>query len=211
MIRSTVMKTMTSKAVFLDKDGTLIEDVPYNIDPELIQFTRGATEGLRRLQAHDYRLIVVTNQSGVARGLFSEQDLLPVRNRLERLLSDAGIVLTDFYYCPHYPQAEVGKYAVNCFCRKPQPGMLLRAAQEHNIDLKDSWMVGDILHDMEAGNRAGCRTLLIENHHETEWDLAPIRRPGFIARDLKSAAQIIVDEDQMRMECNSWLTQMSIY
>jgi D-glycero-D-manno-heptose 1,7-bisphosphate phosphatase len=211
MMRATVMKMMTSKVVFLDKDGTLVEDIPYNIDPAFIQFTPGALDGLGLLQAHGYKLFVVTNQSGVARGLFSEQDLQPMRHRLQQLLADAGIALAGFYYCPHHPQGQISEYAVDCSCRKPQPGMLLRASQEYNLALTDSWMVGDILHDMEAGNRAGCRTILINNHHETEWDLAPIRQPEFVAQDLKRAAQIIVYQDQMRMEGNRCPAEISIY
>jgi histidinol-phosphate phosphatase family protein len=138
----------------------------------------------------------VTNQSGVARGLFEERDLQPVQDRLREILSSAGITLTDFYYCPHHPQGKVGRYAVECDCRKPGPGMLQRAADEHRIDLAASWLVGDILHDIEAGNRAGCRTVLVNNHHETEWDLSSIRQPSFIVNDLKRAACVITLESK---------------
>ncbi len=183
---------MSSKAVFLDKDGTLVEDIPYNVDPERIRLTDGALESLQLLQAHGYQLIVVTNQSGIARGYFEEWDLHLVRQRIRELLSPAGVLLTDFYYCPHHPEGTVSKYAVDCFCRKPQPGMLYRAALEHDIRLADSWMVGDILHDIEAGNRAGCKTILIDNHHETEWNLNTIRRPKFTVRNLEEAARAII-------------------
>jgi D-glycero-D-manno-heptose 1,7-bisphosphate phosphatase len=182
---------MTSKAVFLDKDGTLIEDVPYNIDTDLIQLASGAQEALNRLQDEGYQLIIVTNQSGVARGFFKERDLKGVASRISEMLSSAGISLTDFYYCPHYPHGKSRKYVVDCFCRKPQPGMIYRAALEHDIDLSASWMVGDILNDIEAGNRAGCRTILINNHHETEWDLSPVRQPEFVVNNLKEAANVI--------------------
>src|SRR5512138_359451 len=176
---------MTSKAVFLDKDGTLVEDIPYNVDPERIRLADGALESLRILQDHGYRLIVVSNQSGVARGLFEEHELHAVRQKIRDLLAPAGVVLTDFYYCPHHPRGKVRKYAVDCFCRKPQPGMLYRAALEHDLRLSDSWMVGDILHDVEAGNRAGCKTILIDNDHETEWNLNTIRRPKFTVKNLE--------------------------
>ncbi len=195
---------MASKAVFLDKDGTLVEDIPYNIDPERIRLEEGALASLRLLQDHGYQLIVVSNQSGVARGFFEEQDLHAVRQRLEELLSPAGIVLTDFYYCPHHPQGTVSKYAVNCYCRKPQPGMLYRAAREHDLRLADSWMVGDILHDMEAGNRAGCKTILIDNHHETEWNLNTLRCPKFIAKNLEEAARVILGGKPVGTEVKSW-------
>ncbi len=202
---------MASKAVFLDKDGTLIEDIPYNVDPERIRLEEGALESLRLLQDHGYQLIVVSNQSGVARGFFEEQDLHAVRQRLEELLSPAGIVLTDFYYCPHHPQGTVSKYAVDCYCRKPQPGMLYRAAREHDLRLADSWMVGDILHDMEAGNRAGCKTILIDNHHETEWKLNTLRCPKFIAKNLEEAARVILWGKSVGTEVKSWQERTAIF
>jgi D,D-heptose 1,7-bisphosphate phosphatase len=186
---------MSSKAVFLDKDGTLVEDVPYNINPELIRLADGALEGLRFLQDMGYQLFIVTNQSGIARGYFREQDLKPTIKKIRELLSQAGVSLKGFYYCPHSPSGEVQKYAVDCFCRKPKPGMLYRAALEHDINLAESWMIGDILNDVEAGNHAGCRTILIDNQHETEWNLAPLRWPQFIVRDLFEAARAINLED----------------
>lgn len=182
---------MTTKAVFLDKDGTLVEDLPYNVDPALIRPVAGAADALRILAASGFELFVVTNQSGVARGFFTEDALQAVEQWLERFYSVAGVELAGFYYCPHHPQGVVSEYAVDCSCRKPLPGMLYQAAQEHDIDLAASWMVGDILNDVEAGNRAGCRTVLVQNNHETEWDLTPWRRPDYIARDLLSAAQLI--------------------
>jgi D-glycero-D-manno-heptose 1,7-bisphosphate phosphatase len=185
---------VNSKAVFLDKDGTLIEDVPYNVDPELIHLSKGAVECLRTLQEKGYCLIVVTNQSGVARGYFEETELIQVEMRLRKLLSSEGIYLTGFYYCPHHPDGEVSKYAVDCFCRKPHPGMLYRAALEHHVNLSASWLVGDILNDIEAGNRVGCRTVLVDNAHETEWKITNDRTPEFIVKDLISVANIIAKE-----------------
>lgn len=181
---------MKSKAVFLDKDGTLIEDIPFNVDPGLIRLADGAIDALRLLQKLGFQLIVVTNQSGVARGYFAERMLEDVKRRLCEMLTSAGIVLNGFYYCPHLPRGEVRKYAIPCFCRKPQPGMLRRAAREHNLDLSASWMIGDILHDVEAGNRAGCRTVLIHKH-ETEWNVSPHRIPSFRVSNLMAAARVI--------------------
>ncbi len=188
---------MGTRAVFLDKDGTLVEDIPYNVNPSLLRLADGAVAGLRMLQEAGYELIVVTNQSGVARGFFSEQDLLPLNERLRDLLLAAGVVLTGFYYCPHHPQGKVRNYAIDCSCRKPQPGMLMRAANEHNLDLAASWMVGDILNDVEAGNRAGCRTILLNNGHETEWDLSSPRRPDYMVKDLAEAARAIIGIDNL--------------
>jgi HAD superfamily hydrolase (TIGR01662 family) len=148
--------------VFLDKDGTLVVDVPYNVDPELIRLAPGAMEGLLALHAAGYALIVVSNQSGVARGLFAEEAL-----------------------------GTVADYAVRCDCRKPEPGLVTRAAADHGVDLARSWLVGDILNDVEAGRRTGCRTVLIDNGNETEWRLSPDREPHHVAADLAEAARII--------------------
>lgn len=176
------------RAIFLDKDGTLIEDVPYNVDPAQIRLAWQAGAALQLLQGLGYRLIVVTNQSGVARGQFTEAALGQVQARLGELLAQYGVALDGFYYCPHHEHGTVARYAVACTCRKPMPGLLLRAAQEHDIDLAQSWMIGDILNDVEAGHRAGCRAALIDNGNETEWTLSPARRPDLVARDLYEAA-----------------------
>ncbi len=179
------------KAVFLDKDGTLIEDVPYNVNPALIRLTPGAEMGLRLLHQAGYQLIVISNQSGVARGYFPEAALTGVEARLQQLLGDFGVPLTGFYYCPHHPQGQVAAYAIDCTCRKPEPGLILQAAQEHGIELSQSWFIGDILNDMEAGMRAGCRTILLDNGNETEWILSPPRLPHYVVADLAEAAAVI--------------------
>ena len=167
--------------------------MPYNVDPERVRLMPGAVEGLRRMRAAGYRLIVVSNQSGVARGYFAEEALAGVERRVRELLTAGGVPLDGFYYCPHHPQGTVTAYGVTCDCRKPAPGMIRRAAAEHGIDLERSWLVGDILHDVEAGRRAGCRTVLLLNGHETEWVLTPRRRPHYVAADLAQAADIRVD------------------
>jgi histidinol-phosphate phosphatase family protein len=182
-------------AVFLDKDGTLIEDVPYNVDPTLIRMTPGAMDGLRALHDAGYLLIVVSNQSGVARGYFEERALGGVEAHLGALFDAAGVPLAGFYYCPHHPHSCVDAYAVQCACRKPAPGLLTRAARDHGVDLGRSWMIGDILHDVEAGRRAGCRTILLDVGHETEWELTSARIPDFTMASLDAAARLIVTLD----------------
>ncbi len=186
---------MSARAVFLDKDGTLVEDVPYNVNPDRIKLAAGAREGLRWLDKAGFALIVVTNQSGIARGLFSTEALAQVQLRLEELLRGIGVSLAGFYYCPHHPEGRVAEYAIDCSCRKPAPGLILRAAQELNIDLGRSWMVGDILDDVEAGQRAGCKTVLIDNGNETEWRTSPQRAPRCYARDLAHAAKMITTDE----------------
>lgn len=179
------------KAVFLDKDGTLIEDVPYNVRREWIRLMPGAARGLRTLHAAGYALFVISNQPGVAFNYFSESALDAVSAELARLLKDAGATLTGFYYCPHHPAGRVPAYTRSCECRKPGAALLRRAAVEHGVTLAASWFIGDILDDVEAGRRAGCRTVLLDNGHETEWRTGPLRRPHFIVPDLPTAANII--------------------
>lgn len=179
-------------AVFLDKDGTLLRDVPHNVDPRRMRLLPGAGAGAALLHAAGYALVVVTNQPGVARGLFAETALRAVERRLRALLRAAGAELAGFYFCPHDPAGSVPKYAVRCGCRKPLPGLIARACLELSLDPGRSWMVGDILNDVEAGRRAGCRALMIDNGHETQWLRSPLREPHATAPDLAQAARQIL-------------------
>ncbi|WP_141735551.1 D-glycero-alpha-D-manno-heptose-1,7-bisphosphate 7-phosphatase [Oligoflexus tunisiensis] len=183
---------MRKRAIFLDKDGTLIEDVPYNVEPRRIMLVPGAVEALTCLLQADYELCLISNQSGVALGYFQEDALAAVYQEIERQLRPAAIPLAGFYYCPHHPAGRIPAYAVSCACRKPMPGMILKAARELDIDLSASWFIGDILHDVEAGHRAGCRAILINNGHETEWDFSSaLRVPDYTAHSLVEAARYI--------------------
>ena len=173
---------MGRPAVFLDKDGTLVENVPYNVDPARVRLAAGAGAALRRLRAAGYRLVVVTNQSGVARGYHSEDDVQRVADHLGMVLAALGAPLAGFYYCPH----------LACAGRKPAPGMVRRAGAELDVDLARSWLVGDILDDVEAGARAGCRTVLVQNGGETEWRRGPFRHPTAVVPDLSAAAEFIL-------------------
>lgn len=182
------------KAIFLDKDGTLVYDIPYNVDPSRVRFNDGAIAALRKFKQHDYLLIVVSNQSGVAHGYFSEQTLRALGTHINETLGRRGLKLDDFRYCPHHPAGKIAAYSMDCTCRKPKPGLILESAQKFDIDLSHSWMIGDILNDVEAGNRAGCRTILINNGNETEWDLADNRKPTAIVGNLLEAAEVIVND-----------------
>jgi D-glycero-D-manno-heptose 1,7-bisphosphate phosphatase len=184
--------TMLKRAVFLDKDGTLLDDVPYNVNPALMHFSRGARESLALFGAHSFTLVVVSNQSGVALGRFSYEALTLVELRLHEMFAACGVMLAGAYWCPHHPNGVVAPHAVACSCRKPEPGLVLKAAREHALDLRQSWFVGDILDDIEAGARAGCRTVLIDNGNETQWRDAPLRRPTLRVPDLYRAALAIV-------------------
>jgi histidinol-phosphate phosphatase family protein len=178
-------------AIFLDKDGTVLVDVPYNTDPALMSFEPGAPEALCRLARLQLPLIVVSNQPGVALGLFPMEAIEVMRRQLAVMFARAGARLDGFYCCPHHPQGALAAYAIPCACRKPSPGLLLRAADERGLLLASSWFIGDILDDVEAGNRAGCKTLLIDNGNETQWVRGNSRTPTLIAPDLNAASKAI--------------------
>jgi histidinol-phosphate phosphatase family protein len=181
------------RAVFLDKDGTLVVDVPYNVDPACLRFTPRALEGLQALDQAGYALVVVTNQAGLAAARFSRAQFAQLQRALEQRLKDeAGIALAGFYTCPHAPGPSP---ALGCLCRKPAPGLLRQAARALGLQLGRSWMVGDILDDIEAGHRAGCRTVLLDVGHETVWRRSPLREPDHRAADLLEAARAIRAHD----------------
>lgn len=180
------------KAIFLDKDGTIIPDVPYNVNPDLICLEDGVIEGLKLLQQAGYIFVVISNQAGVARGHFTLDALANVQQKLDFLLNSEGIEIEKYYFCPHHPEGKVAGYANTCECRKPMPGMILKAIKDLEISADRSWMIGDILNDVEAGNRAGCRSVLIDNGNETEWVQSSFRTPTYKAANFISAAQFIV-------------------
>jgi len=183
------------RAVFLDKDGTLVENIPFNVDPARIRLTPHAEEAVRRLADAGFVLAIVTNQPGVAQGLFDESALSPVAGEISSRLAALGVPLSGFYYCPHDPLGIVERYRRVCDCRKPAQGLLSRAARELDLDLDASWLVGDILDDIEAGRRAGCRTVLVDNGNETKWRVDTSRLPHHIVDDLDQAARLIVELD----------------
>lgn len=182
-------------AVFLDKDGTVIDDLPYNVDPTRIRLAPGARTGLPALHRAGYRLVIATNQAGVARGYFTEDELREVELHLVGVFDDLGAELAGFYACPHYPDG-VNEYAVECDCRKPRPGLIVRAARELGLDLPRSWFVGDTWMDVVAGRAAGCRTVMIGPEWETAASLPDDRRPDFAVPDLEAAAAIIVERTE---------------
>jgi len=188
--------TVSVQAVFLDKDGTLVENIPYNVDPTLIRLTKGADEGLRRLHAAGYQIVVISNQSGVARGFFEEGALRAVESRVTELLDELGVPLAGFYYCPHHPEGSVPGYAVRCACRKPAPGLILRAAEELGINRSRSWIVGDLLDDVEAGRLADCETILLDRGWKAGQIVPLERRPHHVVADLAEAAGLVAGSDR---------------
>lgn len=142
------------KAVFLDRDNTLIKDPGYSHDPQGIEFIEGAIEALKLLHQNNFLLIIITNQSGIGRGIFSLKELEAVHKRLNELLTEKGIPLAGIYYCPHHPDD-------NCVCRKPKPYLIHQAAKEHDIDLAKSFLIGNDLRDMQTGKDAGVKTISV--------------------------------------------------
>ncbi len=153
------------RAVFIDRDGTINKYVGFLTDIEDFELIDGVTDAIKKINSSGYLAIVVTNQPVVARGEVSFSELDQIHNKMETLLGKEGAYLDAIYYCPHHPhkgyEGEVEELKIDCECRKPKPGMLLKAAGDFNIDLTRSWMIGDGENDIKAGNAAGCRTILI--------------------------------------------------
>jgi D-glycero-D-manno-heptose 1,7-bisphosphate phosphatase len=181
---------MSHRALFLDRDGTLVEPRHYPSRPEELVVYPGLPSELRRLRAAGFRLVLITNQSGLARGYFREADLNRMHDHLATALRREDVAMDAIYVCPHHPDGTVAALARECECRKPKPGLLLRAAADLDLDLARSWFVGDILDDVEAGSRAGCRTVLVDLGTERVPE-GPSRRPTYVARDSVHALRIV--------------------
>jgi D,D-heptose 1,7-bisphosphate phosphatase len=179
---------MASKAVFLDRDGTINEEVSYLSSIEQLRIIPGAAEAIGLLNKHGFKVIVITNQSGVARNYFSEDTLNGINRHLKKELSKQGARIDGFYYCPHHPD-------FGCSCRKPNIGNIEKAAEEHELDLPGSYMVGDTMRDMETGFNAELRTVLVLTGYGAEerekYKDSP-RQPDHIARNLYAAAEWII-------------------
>jgi D-glycero-D-manno-heptose 1,7-bisphosphate phosphatase len=169
------------KVVILDRDGTLVIDRGYLDDPAGLEFESGAAEGLRWLYSHGYRLVVITNQSGVGRGLFALERLEAMNTRLRVMVEDLGARLEGIYYCPHAPDD-------GCVCRKPALGLLTRAASDLGFNPASAIMIGDKESDIEFGRRAGATTILIASESPAVQFRSP---PDFIAPNLMEAARMV--------------------
>lgn len=179
-------------AVFLDRDGTLIEEKEYLSEPSEIALIPGAAPALARLREAGFALVLITNQSAIGRGWLSEAKLAEIHTELERQLADEGVQLDAIYFCPDHDAADAPAPEDPRADRKPGAGMLLRAAEELNLALGESWMIGDHVRDLEAGRRAGCRgnLLVLTGHGETYRN--EIQPGDFTCRDLTAAAQCIL-------------------
>ncbi|MDO3379591.1 D-glycero-beta-D-manno-heptose 1,7-bisphosphate 7-phosphatase [Geoalkalibacter halelectricus] len=183
------------RAVFLDRDGTINVEKDYLFRSEDFEFIPGAPAAIARLNRAGFLVVVVTNQSGVARGFFDSEDVRRLHEHLQSELAAQGAAVDAFYLCPHHPEQGLGPYKIDCDCRKGHPGMLLQAAAEHGIDLEQSFMVGDKMADVQAGRRAGCRPLLVLTGYGTE-DAKKLQ-PGeaVVVADLAAAVDYILQAE----------------
>ena len=180
------------RAVFLDRDGTINVEKNYLHRIEDFVFIPGAPEAIRRLREAGFLVIVVTNQSGVARGFFSLKEVERLHRHLQSELSRFGTAVDAFYVCPHHPSEGVGEFRRHCDCRKGEPGLLLQAAAEHHIDLGSSFMVGDKEADVQAGERAGCRSILVLSGYGRQAATSLADREVVVRADLARAADFIL-------------------
>lgn len=181
------------RAIFLDRDGTLIHDPGYLSDPDGVVLLEGVSEGLEALASAGFELVIVTNQSGIARGKYTVADYEAVAARLRDALARQGVILLDAYFCPYHPDGTTPPYDVDHPDRKPSDGMWQRAAADHGIDLKGSWSIGDGERDVVAGKRAGTRGILLAGGRD-KWPLPVVGPydPDFVARDFREAALFIL-------------------
>jgi len=185
---------MASQAVFWDRDNTLIEDPGYISDPKQVRLLPGAADALSCLANAGFQNIIVTNQSGIARGLLTEAQLEKIHDRLRKLLADQGGAIDAIYYCPYLDseEATVPEYRQDSDLRKPKPGMFAKAALEHNIELTASWCIGDSLRDAQAGKAAGCRTIVVADNSSTN-EIKPNKCDvDFVVESLGKAVETVL-------------------
>ncbi len=182
---------MAFKAIFLDRDNTIIDDPGYINHPNQVKLLPGAPSALSDMRNMGYKLIIVSNQSGVARGIVTEDTLADIHERLIQILRSEGVFIDAIYYCPFHPEGVIEKYRKESSLRKPEPGMLLLAAEEMEIDLRYSWMIGDSYRDVQAGKLAGCRTILINSPANPTIKEYSDPEADSIAVNIKEAANII--------------------
>ncbi len=156
------------KAVFLDRDGVIIEDAGYVGEIERVKFIPGAGKAIRLLNENGFKVIIITNQAGVARGYFSEEAVEEINTYVQEMLAKKGALIDKIYYCPHHKEGVIEEYRKDCYYRKPSPGMIEEAVRDFHIDLKRSFLIGDKSSDIEAGNKAGCKTILLSEENTRE-------------------------------------------
>ena len=185
---------MTGFGLFLDRDGTINEEVDFVTSAKGLHLIPGSAEAIREANELGLTVIIITNQSGVARGLLTEDQLLEIHKSLLDKLDDAGAHIDAIYYCPHHPEFGVGEYRIDCQCRKPRTGMLTMAAKEFSLDLARSFVIGDRMIDVQTGNNAGASSVLVlTGYGRTELELCKENgaRVAHVAEDLKDAMNYV--------------------
>ncbi|MBU2639699.1 MAG: D-glycero-beta-D-manno-heptose 1,7-bisphosphate 7-phosphatase [Nanoarchaeota archaeon] len=185
-----------NKAIFLDRDGIINVDTGYTHRIEDLEFEQGAIEGLKLLQSSGFKRIIVTGQSGIGRGYYSEEDYHIFMREMSTRLRMHRITIDGIYFCPHHPEKAIGKYKMDCNCRKPKIGMLEQAVTDHGIDLQQSWVVGDKTDDIEMGTRADCKTILVRTGKAGNDGHFKVS-PTYVADNLLKAAQIIQKNERL--------------
>jgi len=178
----------------MDRDGTINEEVGYLSRMELLKIFPQAVEAIRLINQSGMKAVVITNQSGIARGYFTEDFVRSIHERINEQLLAGGARIDGFYVCPHHPVYGNGIYKQDCSCRKPRPGLLLQAAAEMNIDLTRSYMIGDMLKDVDAGRSAGTKGILVRTGYGTNITITD--KPSYIAEDLLGAVKWIMRDRQ---------------
>ena len=178
------------KACFLDRDGVLIEEEDYLCDPARVRLCSGAVEAIKLAHSVGRKVFLISNQAGLAKGTFKMEDLKAVHAKVEELLAAHGVALDGYYYCPHHAKGIVPEYTRECSCRKPGPGMILKAAEEHDLDVKNSFMIGDRLTDLEAGVNAGCSAVALVRTGYGETQELP-EYPGVTVIDAKNIGEAV--------------------
>lgn len=183
-----------NKAVFLDRDGTIIEDLDYLNSPKQIKFIPGAIEAIKKLTSAGYKIIIISNQSAVARGLLTEDMLQTIDKIIHKTVLHGGGHIDGSYYCPHHPEHGIYPYKQECECRKPHSGLIKRAAREHALDLSASFLVGDKVSDIETGKRVGIKTVFVLTGHGREEQSLLKEAPEQVANDLPEAVKWILGQ-----------------
>lgn len=180
------------KTVFLDRDGTINVEKNYLYRPEEFEFIPKVPEAIARLNNAGYQVIVVSNQAGVARGYYTEDDVIKLHQYVNEQLSKYQAHIDGFYYCPHHPDAGIGKYKMKCHCRKPGTGLFEKACEDFDVDIEDSWMIGDNVGDIKAGNNFHLKTILVRTGYGSQLEKEGFHLFQYIADDLYDAVNNIV-------------------
>jgi D,D-heptose 1,7-bisphosphate phosphatase len=183
-----------NRAVFMDRDGTINEEVGYLSKLNQLKIFSSTFEAIRIINESGMKAVVITNQSGVARGFFNKDFVNTVHARINEMLQKKGAFIDRFYYCPHHPTEGSGVYKIDCGCRKPEPGMFLKAAEEMDINLASSYMIGDMPKDIQAARSAGVKGILVQTGYEG--NVIPAGNPVYTAQDILDAVRWIMKDQK---------------